>query len=140
MPAQAIVPYSGAPSFTPFPAMRSRVAEIESSRVTSHWWYETFSFDVFASFWRDAHSNGEGAGRMSMQAAWPPASTTASARVIPKPLPPPVIAIVRLAREKSLLIAAADGVSEDSGMQEGSAMSLTTGSAMLPILNKESVR
>ena len=43
-----------------------------------------------------------------MQAACPPASTTASARVIPRPLPPPVIAIVRLAKERSLFIGAAE--------------------------------
>jgi len=46
------------------------------------------------------HSEALGEGRMSRQAAWPPASRTARARVMPRPLPPPVMAIVLPARER----------------------------------------
>ena len=83
-------------------------------------------FEVLARERREVHSSSEGEGRMSIQAQWPPDSRTAAARVIPRPRPPPVTAIVRPAREKS------EGVGAKVGVAVGSWTSI--GCSMLPIL------
>lgn len=82
--------------------------------------------DDLASASRDVHSSSEGEGRMSTQAQWPPDSRTAAARVIPRPRPPPVTAMVRPVREKR------EGVGANEGAGVGSWTWM--GSSMLPIL------